>query len=111
MEISTITKEELSNKIDQKEDVQIVNVLDPKYYDLGFISGSLAIPLAEIDERLGELDKNKEVIVYCASYECDASRKAAQKLENAGFAVRAYEGGIKEWKAARLPSEIAARAA
>lgn len=111
MEISTITKEELSNKIDQKEDVQIVNVLDPKYYSLGFISGSVAIPLSEIDERSGELDRDREVIVYCASYECDASRKAAQKLENAGYVVSAYEGGIKEWKAARLPLQITTKAA
>lgn len=103
--VPTVTKEELLKKINSKEGVQVVNVLDPKWYELGFIKKSKKIPLAELDKRLKELDKSKEVITYCASTQCTASTEAAQKLAAKGFKVRAYEGGIKEWKEAGLPVE------
>ncbi|MCM8794276.1 MAG: rhodanese-like domain-containing protein [Candidatus Omnitrophica bacterium] len=104
MGVKTVTKEELQKKI-QVGNVQVVNVLDPKWYELGIIQGSRKIPLKELDRRLGELDKSKEVVTYCASYECSASKEAAQMLAAKGFKVSAYEGGIKEWTSAGLPTE------
>jgi ArsR family transcriptional regulator len=103
--VQTITKEELLQKLDRREPVQVVNVLDPKYYRMGFLPGSKRIPLAELDQRLGELEKTKEVITYCAGYDCHASSEAAAKLAGHGFTVKAYEGGITEWKDAALPME------
>lgn len=103
--IHTITKEELKGKMDQGQDFQLVNVLSPEYYHLGFIKGSRKIPMEDLERREQELDKSKEVIVYCASYDCNASHRAAEKLAQHGFNVSAYEGGIKEWKEARFPLE------
>lgn len=103
-DIATIDKEAVQKKI-SKGDVQIVNVLSPEYYSMGFIPGSLKIPLDELDDRASELHKSKEVIVYCAGVQCDASRHAAQQLSERGFNVKAYEGGIKEWKEAGYPIE------
>ncbi|MCR4336243.1 MAG: rhodanese-like domain-containing protein [Candidatus Omnitrophica bacterium] len=104
-QVKTISKDELIEKIEGNELIQLVNVLKPEYYNFGFIKGSMKIPVDELDQRLGELDKNREVITYCAHYECSASRRAAEKLSAAGFNARAYEGGIKEWKEAGLPIE------
>ena len=100
--VQTITKDELAKRLGS---VQVVNVLKPEYYKMGFIQGSKKIPLGELDKRLSELDKSKEVVTYCASTQCTASSEAAKKLAAAGFKVRAYEGGIKEWKEAGLPTE------
>jgi rhodanese-related sulfurtransferase len=104
-DVKVIAKEELNSKIKHGDHVQIVNVLDPEHYALGVIKGSKKIPFAELETRLGELDKNVEVVTYCASVDCDKSRKAATLLAEKGFKVRAYEGGAKEWKAAGLPIE------
>jgi len=106
-----ISKEELARKLAEDPSLQVVNVLEPKSYHLGFIRGSKRIPLSALERRTGELHKDREVIVYCASHECHASRDAAKKLEALGFRVRAYEGGIKEWKEAGLPVEAEAHAA
>jgi len=102
--VKTISQGELVQQITQGG-VQVVNVLDPKWYELGTIKGSKKIPLGELDRRLGELDKSKEVVTYCASTQCTASSEAAKLLAAKGFNVRAYEGGIKEWKEAGLPVE------
>lgn len=101
--IKVMTKDELNAKITNGDVFQLLNVLDPKYYDLGMIKGSIAIPLAELEARFSELDKAKEVVTYCTGASCDASRKAAELLSAKGFDVSAYEGGIKEWTAAKLP--------
>ncbi len=103
--LQTISKDELKVKLDRMEDFQLVNVLEPKFYALGMIPGSLKIPAAEIAERQGELDKNREVVTYCASPDCSASRDAARKLSDLGFDAKAYEGGIREWKASGFPLE------
>jgi rhodanese-related sulfurtransferase len=101
--IHSISKQELAAKVRAGSNDQIVNVLSPENYSLGIIRNSIKIPLSELDTRMSELDKSRPVITYCASSECPASRRAAEKLANAGFDVRAYEGGIKEWTAAGLP--------
>ena len=103
--IRTITKEELVQKMKNSQSVQVINVLDPKHYNLGSIKGSKKIPADQLNGRLGELDKSKEIVTFCASYECPASRKAAENLATQGFNVCAYEGGIKEWKEAGFPTE------
>ncbi len=104
--VETITKEELLKKMKEGK-VQVVNVLDPEWYKLGIIKGSKKIPLDQLEKRLSELDKSGEVVTYCANTQCTASSEAAKKLAKKGFKVRAYEGGIKEWKEADLPIEEA----
>ncbi len=103
--VQTISKEQLLEKINSNHGFQVVNVLSTKDYGKGFIKGSKKIPLEQLNGRLGELDKTKEVVTYCASSECDASMKAAEKLAAKGFKVKAYEGGIKEWSQAGLPTD------
>ena len=101
--VKTVTKEELQRKL-KDGTAQVINVLEPEHYALGAIRGSKKIPLSGLESRLGELDKSKEVVTYCAGVDCDASRKAADLLAAKGFKASAYEGGVKEWKEAGLPT-------
>jgi NADPH-dependent 2,4-dienoyl-CoA reductase/sulfur reductase-like enzyme/rhodanese-related sulfurtransferase len=48
------------------ETTQILDVRNAGECKRGIIEGSLQIPIDELRERLGELDKEKEVIIYCA---------------------------------------------
>jgi rhodanese-related sulfurtransferase len=107
--VKVITMAALDAKMKAGAPLQLLNVLDPQYYNLGTIKGSLKIPAADLEKRFTELDKSKEVVTYCAGVSCSASRKAAQLLAAKGFNVSAYEGGIKEWVAAKLPVEAATR--
>jgi rhodanese-related sulfurtransferase len=97
LKVRVITKDALYEKIRKGAPLQLLNVLDPEYYSLGVIKGSMRIPLAELDKRCSELDRSKEVVTYCADTSCSASREAAELLAKKGFQVSAYVGGIKEW--------------
>jgi rhodanese-related sulfurtransferase len=101
--INAMSKEELAERIKNAEPIQIINVLETKYYKLGFIKGSKKIPLDQLNDRLGEIDIAQKVVTYCASYDCTDSHRAAESLAAQGFMVSVYEGGIKEWRLAGLP--------
>ena len=54
------------------------------------------------------LPKNMEIVVYCGGSKCPLSRNPAEKLVKLGYDnVRAYEGGLEEWKTAGLTVETA----
>lgn len=81
----------------------IVNVLPVDSFRKSHIPGSINIPF-EHEDFVGEVEgiiggKDMPVILYCASKECDLSRRAASSLLQAGFThVMCYEGGVKEWE-------------
>lgn len=103
--MKSISKDELVSRLGSSGLV-IVNVLAAPAYEKTRIKGSVSIPRMELENgRWKELDRSKEIVVHCSSFECGASRTAADFLEAKGFNVKAYEGGIKEWAEAGLPME------
>jgi ArsR family transcriptional regulator len=86
----------------------LVTVLDVRPEDefaLGHLPKALNIPLAELERRLGELPRSREVIAYCRGPYCVLSFEAVAALRARGYRVRRLEDGYPEWKAAGLPVE------
>jgi rhodanese-related sulfurtransferase len=82
----------------------ILDVRDPKEFAEGHLPEAKNIPLADLDKRIGELDKfkSRSVIVVCKSGA--RASAAAAKLGKAGFAdVVNLDGGIAAWQKAGLP--------
>lgn len=99
--MKTINAEELKKKVDAGEDFVLVDVLGKESYEGKHIKTSINIPVDEIENRASsELpDKNKEIVVYCASTDCQASPRAGKKLEELGYThVVDYEAGIAGWQ-------------
>jgi len=102
--MNTISTDDLKKKMDSADDFILINVLSEEQFRREHIPNSINIPLGEIGRRRDELDPNKEIIVYCKSFQCEASIKAAKKLEKLGFEkVVDYEGGLKDWKNKGFP--------
>jgi rhodanese-related sulfurtransferase len=82
----------------------IVDVRDAKEFALGHLPEAKNIPLADLDKRVGELEKfkSKSVVLVCQSGA--RASAAAAKLAKAGFTdVVNLDGGIAAWKKAGLP--------
>ncbi len=76
---------------------QLLDVRQPKEYEVGHLAGAILIPLKELPDRLGELAKEKPLIVYCATG--GRSKAASQLLAGKDFAsVYNMAGGIKAWQ-------------
>jgi rhodanese-related sulfurtransferase len=99
----TLSYDQLKKMREQHEDFVLIDVLPEEAFNDAHIPDSLNIPLRQADfesqVQNAAGSKEKKVVVYCAGFECDASRNAAKKLDDAGFPdVYAYEGGVKEWQ-------------
>ena len=82
----------------------IVDVRDDNEIEDGIIQGAKHIPLANLNTRIGELDKFKSapIVVYCRTG--NRSGGACKTLTTAGFEnVNNLEGGIMAWETASLP--------
>lgn len=65
----------------------------------GQIPGSIHIPLAELRSRVGEVPKDKEIVVHCQSGQ--RSYFACRFLAQGGYRVRNLSGSYLTWKAAQ----------
>jgi 3-mercaptopyruvate sulfurtransferase SseA len=63
-EIERVSLEDAKAALDAGTAV-FVDVRGVDAYNLSHIPGSLSIPLAELESRLGELDPNQWIITYC----------------------------------------------
>ncbi len=78
------------------DEYQLVDVRQPEEYSKRHLPGSLLIPLEELIEGKGGLDKEKAVFVYSGGN--NRSLAAGQWLNSQGFReVRYLEGGISSW--------------
>lgn len=99
-----ISARALIKKIESDQAVVVVNVLNPEAYDDCRIMSSINAPLNQLESIAFGWDKNQDIVLYCASYHCLASRSAYKILKDMGFKrVVVYEGGIKEWRELGLP--------
>jgi rhodanese-related sulfurtransferase len=64
----------------------------------GFIPGTIHIPLDELRMRLGELPRDREIIVSCQTGQ--RSYFACRVLTQNGFHVRNLTGAWRTWSAA-----------
>jgi len=93
--IPQLSVRDLKQRIDRGEDVYIIDVREPFEYQIANIGGRL-IPQREVPMRLGEIDRNREVIVQCRSGA--RSQKIAEFLKQSGYpSVVNLEGGILAW--------------
>jgi rhodanese-related sulfurtransferase len=114
--IRAINRDMLRKKLQESPGrVILMDVRDKVDYEVEHIRGAISVPIGELLMRaLQHWGRDYEVIVYCGSFECQASTEAAKLLDEAGFEnVLEYEGGLKDWKTAGFMTDGigAARAA
>ena len=93
--IPQITVQELKRRIDAGEDVQLIDVREPWEAQIAQIGGKL-IPQNDVPNRLGEIDREREVVVHCKGG--GRSQRIAEFLRQQGYErVANLAGGIGAW--------------
>lgn len=91
-----ITPKELKRWIDTGRRVTLLDVREPHEYELCHLDGSKFIPLEELRERVNELNKTDEMVVYC--HVGSRSAHAVEILSSLGFdKTLNLRGGIRAW--------------
>ncbi len=74
----------------------VIDVREPHEHEIARIEGARLIPLAELPNRLNEVDGHAEIVTHC--HHGMRSLKALEILKAAGFSkVRSLKGGIDAW--------------
>ena len=87
--------------------VTVLDVRPTEEFAAGHLPGAVNIPIHELERRLRELPKRKEVIAYCRGPYCLMSYDAVALLRKKGLKARRLEAGMPEWRHAGLPVERA----
>jgi rhodanese-related sulfurtransferase/biotin operon repressor len=85
--------------------VTVIDVRPPDEYAAGHLPGALSVPLPDLQKRLRDLPKGKEIVAYCRGPYCLMSFAAVKTLRSKGFNARRLEAGMPEWRSAGFPVE------
>jgi rhodanese-related sulfurtransferase len=96
-----VSREEAQKMVESG--AQLVDVRAEHEWNAGRIVGAKHLPLAELAERTGELDKDRPVVLYCRGG--NRSTMATDALADAGFDAVKLSEGIVGWNQADLPLE------
>jgi rhodanese-related sulfurtransferase/predicted transcriptional regulator len=95
-EVEAIDRDELLKRM-RRRDVVLVDVRPTEEFEAGHIDGAKSIPLGDLEQRLDELPRDREVIAYCRGPFCVMANDAVHRLRQAGRAARRLEEGWPEW--------------
>ena len=84
--------------------VTVLDVRPPEEFAAGHVPGAINIPIGELQKRLAELPKRKEVVAYCRGPYCLMSYDAVHLLRSRGLKARRLQDGLPEWRLAGLPT-------
>ena len=85
--------------------VTVLDVRPAEEFAAGHVPGAVNIPIRELERRLAELPKRREVVAYCRGPYCLMSYDAVQLLRKKGLKARRLKDGMPEWRLAGLPTE------
>jgi adenylyltransferase/sulfurtransferase len=92
-----ITSTELKQRLDNGDDIQIIDVREDYEVAIARIPNATHIPLAQVLTRMNEIEPNRETVVYCKMG--GRSARAIDALQRSGFEGKLInlKGGITGW--------------
>lgn len=66
-------------------------------YKLGHLPGAHNIPFDQVEQRMTEIPKNNEVVVYCRGRLCGYSDIVGNQLLKHGYRVKTFNNSVWEW--------------
>jgi rhodanese-related sulfurtransferase len=100
-ELREVSRDEAQKLIE--DGAQLVDVRADHEWEAGRIKGASHLPLAELAERAGEIDRERPVVLYCRGG--NRSTMATEALAAEGYDAAKLSEGIVGWAGAGLPLE------
>jgi len=90
-----ILPKELKKKIENCEEIFLLDVRNPEEAKLANIAGSFLIPFSELKSRISEIPNDKQIITYC--HHGKRSFEAVKILREHNLNAKSLVGGIDCW--------------
>ena len=94
--VRTLKSAEFRSAMEHSMSKQLIDVREPVEYKNGFIPGAINIPLSQIEQRMGNIPRDRDLFIYCRSGM--RSKNAARILRKHGYTrLVNLQGGISSW--------------
>jgi membrane protein DedA with SNARE-associated domain/rhodanese-related sulfurtransferase len=106
LRIARITVEELKEKMDEGEELMVVDLRHPLDFDADpeTIPGAFRIDAKELEQKNDRLPRDREVILYCTCPNEATSARLALLLRRQGIKhIRPLQGGLDAWREQGYP--------
>jgi rhodanese-related sulfurtransferase/predicted transcriptional regulator len=100
--LEPVTRQELARRLQDGDGLVVLDVRPTEEHQAGHLPGAVSIPIGELQRRLAELPRDREIVAYCRGPYCAFALQAVELLREEGFAARRLEEGLPEWQAAGL---------
>lgn len=97
-----VDREELLSKV-REGAVTVLDVRPTEEFRAGHIKGALSIPLRELELRLSDLPRDRDVVAYCRGPYCVLAVEAVEMLRSHGFSAFRLEQSVQDCRAEGLP--------
>jgi DNA-binding transcriptional ArsR family regulator len=87
----------------KRGEVIVIDVRPQGEYETAHLPFARSMPLEELEKRLSELPRRREIVAYCRGPFCMLSDEALKLLHARGYKARKILDGVIEWQAAGLP--------
>jgi rhodanese-related sulfurtransferase len=108
LRMARITVDELHQKVESGENPMILDLRSHAALeeDPLLIRGALHMTMDEVEGRLPEIPRDRDIILYCSCPNEVSSARIALLLQRKGFShVRPLLGGIDAWRERNYPTE------
>jgi rhodanese-related sulfurtransferase/DNA-binding transcriptional ArsR family regulator len=100
--LEPVTRQELARRLQDGDGLVVLDVRPTEEHQAGHLPGAVSIPIGELQRRLAELPRDREIVAYCRGPYCAFAHQAVELLREEGFSARRLEEGLPEWQAAGL---------
>lgn len=87
-------------------EVTVLDVRPQEEYQAGHLPGALSVPLKELERRLSELPRDRDIVAYCRGPYCMLAVEAVKMLRARGFKAIRLEEGIGDLRAQGFPVAV-----
>lgn len=98
-----ISPGDVKQRLDREEDVVLLDVREPEELAIASLPSAVHIPMGQIAARVGELDPQREIVVFC-HHGMRSAQVAQFLLEHRFPRVLNLAGGIDQWSCTVDPS-------
>jgi sulfur-carrier protein adenylyltransferase/sulfurtransferase len=96
MMVKGIAPLELKTRLDDGEDIMVIDVREDWELEMSKLEGVVHIPMSDIPDSVSQLPKDKPVVIICRTG--SRSTNVVKWLETQGFSnMLNLDGGINRW--------------
>jgi rhodanese-related sulfurtransferase/DNA-binding transcriptional ArsR family regulator len=94
-----VTARELAQRLHGR-DAFVIDVRPAAEFETAHIPGAVNVPPDDLEHRLGELPRDREIVAYCRGPYCVFAHDAVRLLRSRGYDARRLAIGLPDWRAA-----------